>query len=133
MHLPTVAWIDSGTGNLFRNNWIGTNFAVQSAVLDATGVTNCTAAMTIGAPSTTVIRLTASGAVTLNETTSIGDGHFDRQVVELIGTSDVNSVTIIDGSNVQLAAHVTLGANDSLTLEYSAADGLWRQKAASDN
>ena len=80
-----------------------------------------------------MLRLAASSPVTLNATTSVSDGYFDRQVLELVGTSDVNTVTVIDGSNVQLPANVTLGANDSLTLEYSATDGIWRQKAASNN
>ncbi|HKQ37101.1 MAG TPA: right-handed parallel beta-helix repeat-containing protein [Verrucomicrobiae bacterium] len=133
MHVPTVPWIDLGAGNEFRNNWIGTNLAVRSVVLDLTGVTNCTPDMTIGSPGTAVIRLAALSPMTLNATTSISDGYFDRQSLELVGTSDVNTVTIIDGSNVELPANVTLGANDSLTLEYSAVDGIWRQKAASNN
>lgn len=128
-----AAYTDLGTDNRIQNNWYGTNFYPRMMVTDSLGVTNCTAAMTIGAPQTLKIRLTAAGAVTLNGTTAITDGYYDGQVLELIGTSDANTITINDAANTNLGANRVLGNQDVLLLRYDATASLWLENAFVNN
>jgi hypothetical protein len=135
-HFATAAWLDSGIGSEFRNNWIGSNIASRNLVLDATFTTNCTPAMTIGAPQSLRLRLVASAPVTLDDETSIGDGYYDGQEVALIGTSNANTVELHNQSNVRLngGTNKVLGRGDVLKLIWDAVLSDWVQAAPlSDN
>ncbi|MHC4715240.1 MAG: hypothetical protein ACYTAN_18550 [Planctomycetota bacterium] len=65
----------------------------------------------------------SGGAVTLNATTAIADGGKDNQIAILIGTSDSNTVTILDGANTKLNGRVTLGEGEVMIV-------LWRDAAS---
>jgi hypothetical protein len=122
-HFTTAAFRDLGT-NEFRNNWIGTNLAVRSSIIDANYTTNITGAVSIGTPQSLEITLTSSGANTLANP-NIADGLFHNQKVR-IRMEGANSVVFTDGQNVELnAATITLSDRDVLFFTYDAADGLW--------
>jgi hypothetical protein len=123
-HFATAAFRDLGTGNEFINNWIGTNLAVKSSIIDANYTTNITGAVSIGTPQSLEITLTSSGANTLANP-NIADGLFHNQKVR-IRMEGANSVVFTDGQNVELnAATITLSDRDVLFFTYDAADGLW--------
>lgn len=72
-------------------------------------------------------KLTAASALTLNATTSITDGTTDGQFLVLQGTSDTNTVTIQDASNVELNGDIVLGSGDLIALLYNSTAGVWRE------
>jgi len=77
----------------------------------------------------------SGGAVTLSASPSVNDGDIDGQICRVQGTSDANTVTINDNTNVQLAggAAFTLGKGDILILWWDAGDGDWYEESRSDN
>uniref|UniRef100_A0A6H1ZBT3 Depolymerase 2 capsule K5-specific C-terminal domain-containing protein n=1 Tax=viral metagenome TaxID=1070528 RepID=A0A6H1ZBT3_9ZZZZ len=74
------------------------------------------------------IPLAGDGAVTLTATPTIANG-FDGQVAILIGTSNVNTVTIQHGTTYNLlldqGQDFTLGNGDSIVLLFLTAIGDW--------
>jgi len=81
----------------------------------------------------------SGGAVTLTSVPTIAAGRDGQQLV-IIGTSDVNLLTVQDdtvlvGSNLKLttSTNFTLGAGDTLRLVYSTTVGKWVEISRSDN
>jgi len=70
----------------------------------------------------------SGGAVTLSATTAILDGSTD-QVLRLIGGSDTNTVTILNGANTAMNGHITLALNDSIEFWFNGT--LWVEKGRS--
>jgi len=84
-------------------------------------------------PSGTAVRVSGSGGAVTLGATSISNGDSTGQYLMLIGTSDVNTVTINDGTNTNLgAASRTLGLNDILVLFYVSGQG-WNEVSFSNN
>ena len=77
--------------------------------------------------------LTGTAARTSDGTTAITDGDFVGQLLILEGTHDVNTITIQDGANTQLAggADAVLGAGDTLFLVWNGT--VWVEISRSDN
>jgi hypothetical protein len=88
----------------------------------------------------TIYRVAGSGgAVTLTSTPSV-DASVDGKLIILEGTSDANTLTLQDESNLadsdlQLAGGVdiTLGLYDQITLMYNSSNGKWQEQSRSDN
>lgn len=70
------------------------------------------------------------GAVTLSAVTAIGDGQEDGERLSLKGTSNTNTVTILDGANTKLNGAMILGQYDYLELEWDGSD--WNEVARSN-
>src|SRR3990167_130181 len=93
----------------------------------------------ISHPPDTVEGAGNGGAVTLTSVPTISAGYAGERIL-IIGTSDVNTVTVQDsssltGSLLQLSsgANKTLGANDTLYLVYSPTNGAWCQVTTENN
>lgn len=72
----------------------------------------------ITAPTTTEdLVLSPASAVTLSASTAITNGT-DGQILRLRGTSDTNTVTILNGANTTLNGHCILGAGQILELKW---------------
>ena len=75
------------------------------------------------------VKLTGSGgAVTLDSTTAIADGEFEGQILELQGTSDSNTVTIWDASNVGINGDITLYQDTVISLIWDVTRDLWVER-----
>jgi hypothetical protein len=74
-------------------------------------------------------KLAPASAVTLDTTTAVAAGTTHGQLLVLSGTSDTNTVTIIDASNVQLKGNVVLGLYDFVVLLWDSAVGDWLEVA----
>lgn len=86
--------------------------------------------------SNAIARIAGSGgAVTLSAAPSINDGAHDGQFCIIQGTSDVNTVTINDNTNVQLAGGVafTMGQGDTLQVVWDSGDSDWYEVSRSNN
>ena len=85
--------------------------ALESGVgLMKASVTNTTVTASMSlTPTHTVHRVAGSGgAQSLDGTTAVADGSYDRQRLELVGTHDTNTVTVPDGANTELNGPATL-------------------------
>jgi hypothetical protein len=67
------------------------------------------------------------GAVTLSASNAIADGSQDGQLLTLIGSSDVNTVTILDAANTNLNGPITLLNCHALELYWSSPDSVWHE------
>lgn len=67
----------------------------------------------------------SGGAVTLSAVTAIADGVADGILLQLCGTNDTNTVTVLDGANTRLNGNWTGGLGDTILLEWDAADSNW--------
>lgn len=75
-------------------------------------------------PSTPWHRISgATGPVTLNSITAIGDGSTDGQLLVLTCTSATNTVVVPDGANTILNGEAYLGLHQALVLIWSSATG----------
>lgn len=82
----------------------------------------------------------SGGAVTLTSTPSVEDGLYDGQELKIQGTSDANTITFQDESNLansglQLSGGVdmTVGQGDFLYIKYDSGDDNWYEISRSDN
>ena len=68
------------------------------------------------------------GAVTLSATTAITSGTTSGQTLELEGTSDTNTVTILHGANTQMNGDITLELYDCIRFRWNGTDWVetWR-------
>jgi hypothetical protein len=83
-------------------------------------------------PSRSFLRLNPSGPVTLSLSTAIASGSTVGTILILQGMNNINTVTINDGANVQLALlSRTLGIDDTLTLIWNGTD--WIEVAFANN
>lgn len=77
------------------------------------------------------VRLTAASAIIMSSNPQITDGD-GNQIVTLVGTSNTNTISLVNGNGLKLRGGITLGANDSLTLMYSAGGSNdWQELARS--
>jgi hypothetical protein len=70
-------------------------------------------------PATSVVLLNPATFVTLSSTTPIAAPAAPGTLLMLIGTSDVNTVSVPDSGNVHLSGNRVLGDGDTLTLIYT--------------
>jgi hypothetical protein len=73
--------------------------------------------------STYYMLVVGSGTVTISADPQIADGR-ENDIITLEGTSDINTVTLSNGTGLSLAGGVgfTLGDNDRITLRYNGSD-----------
>ena len=86
--------------------------------------------------SNTIARVVGDGAATILDTDpAISDGVSDGQICIIQGTSDANTVQIVDNVNTQLdgAAAVTLGQGDILQVVWDSGDSFWYEMSRSNN
>lgn len=76
-------------------------------------------------------RLTAASALSLSASDAIADGTEDGQTLILEGTSDTNTVTVLDGANTDLNGLVILGDGECITLRWNETDSVWREESRS--
>lgn len=112
---------DEGWGDSLSNYLV--ELSSGRATLPPTSST-VTAGATLS-PSVAHHTLSAASAVTLNTTTSISDGSVSGQMLVLQGTSDTNTITIQDGSNVELNGDIVLGDGDIIGLMFNGT--VWRE------
>lgn len=123
----TLAEVISQTGSRFTNSDLRTDKTFIGGKSNQT----VTASDTIS-PSALVVRLTAAGAITMTSDPQISNGS-DSQLLILAGSSNTNTVTIVDGQGLRLSANCTLGLSDTLTLVYHADAADWIEIARSNN
>ena len=82
-------------------------------------------------PVTSVLLLNPSTAVTLDATTPIAGGVSAGTLLILVGTSDVNTVSVPDSGNVHLSGTRVLGDGDTLTLIFSVI--IWSEMGYDNN
>lgn len=73
-------------------------------------------------PATRFHQLTGTAARTSDTTTAIKDGTFIGEIMILEGTSNTNTITIVDNANTKLNGNVVLGLNETLTLMWNDTD-----------
>lgn len=71
-------------------------------------------------------------SVTLNAIRPISNGFIDGQEVKIVGSSDVNPVTIMSAGNVRLNGSITLGDGESLDLFWDSKASVWRESSRSE-
>ena len=96
-------------------------------VLRQSSIQLCSSGTPITVSLTTVRVAGSGGAVTLNSGNAISDGVRDGQYLILKGTSETNTVQIVDNYNIQLSGGVsfTMGKGDSLELIWDSGDSEW--------
>lgn len=67
------------------------------------------------------------GAATADATTAIADGSTDGQILVLFGVSDVNTVTIEDGSNTSFNGDVILTNGICFITYWDSTNSVWRE------
>jgi len=78
------------------------------------------------------VALKANAAITLDATKAISDGKAQGDILILEGTSDTNTITILNGANVKLGSiKRVLGKEDTLTLIWNGDD--WVEMDYADN
>ena len=80
---------------------------------------------TITATNQWMVVMGTPGSITLDTIVSITPGEVAGQLLILSGTSDTNTVTIIDGSGVSLNGDAILGEIDCLALVWDATAETW--------
>lgn len=120
---------DSGTNNYFSQNlddnrslYLG---VYQGTIVAATGITkemiNCGHIIFINA---------AAVDITANPQIVAG---VDGQIIVITGRSDVNTLTLDDGTGLALSAQWVGGLWDSITLIYSSYSSIWIELCRSNN
>jgi len=74
-----------------------------------------------------------SAAVDITANPQIADSYYDGKVITIIGSSDVNTLTLDDGTGLALTAQCVLGAGDTITLIYVTALDLWVEVSRANN
>lgn len=88
---------------------------------------------TIVTVTSSYMRLSGSGgAVILDQTTPFTVGEFDGQLLEVEGTSDVNTVEIRSAGNANLNGLVILGDGQWILLRWNDTAGEWRERNRSN-
>ena len=70
--------------------------------------------------------LNPASAVSLDATTAIAAGTITGQLLTLVGASDTNTVTILNGANTVMNGSIILGLNEEITFRWDGAD--WVEK-----
>lgn len=117
-----VDFIDSIEFLLFR---VGSVFGFRAQSETVTLAASAT--LTATAP---VMKVQGTpGAVTLADITA---GEKDGQLLEILGLSDVNTVTLLHGGNVSLEGDMHFGAHDSLLLRWDDTEAAWIEASRSN-
>lgn len=137
---------DVGTGQLsFRDVYASGTAYLASANVASLSFVPTTTPATSGLTASTTLPFSGSfvyvsstagaSTVILSATSSIATSTVDGFQKTIVGTSDTNTVTIYDNSNVQLAgdATITLGIGDTLHLAWSALLGDWLEISRANN
>lgn len=83
-----------------------------------------------------ITRVVGDGAAVILDTNpAVADGLSDGQLCIIQGTSDTNTVQIVDNNNVQLSGDVsfTLAQGNTLTMVWDDGDSTWYEVARSAN
>lgn len=79
-------------------------------------------------PSASVMRVVSTGgAVTLSAVTAITAGEYDEQLLDVVGTDNVNTVTIPDAGIMQINGLITLQTGTRIGLAWDNGAMLWRE------
>lgn len=79
-------------------------------------------------PAAKVMRVVSSGgAVTLSAVTAITAGEHDEQLLDVVGTDNVNTVTIPDTGIMQINGLITLQTGTRIGLAWDNGAMLWRE------
>jgi hypothetical protein len=128
---------DQGAYNLQveGNSYFDDNVTVAAnTIFDPSATTSITAGGGITVLNT-IMRVDGSaGPVNITANPQIADGT-DGQIVMIKGQNDTNTVTLDDGTGLQLAgaAAMVLGLGDIITFMYDSVDDLWIEISRSDN
>ena len=111
--LHAISWQDAA-GNVFSKMSVTTTTFAASATLT---------------PDTNIYRVSGtSAAVTMDATTSITDGEVDGQLLLMVGTSDTNTVTILDAKNTKQNGNVTLKAGHEIEYWWDSTGSVWQER-----
>ena len=135
----TGAWsdalvLDAGTTTTVFNNYSST---ISSKVYDKVGNMLNTGTIT-DATGITVAMLNEfmyydeAAATDISSNPQIVDGR-NGQRITIIGSSDVNTLTLDDGTGLALTGQCVLGSGDSITLAYSSGLDIWVEISRSNN
>jgi hypothetical protein len=79
------------------------------------------------------VRLTSAAPITMTSNPQIAVG-VDNQILILAGTSNTNTIELVDGNGLALNGNCVLGLNDTLMLFYDfGGSNLWVELARSNN
>ena len=138
VHLINVTLQSNTTANLdpalSAVNQIGSAFSTTVNAPNFVGGTQnqtVTAADTISAASS-MNRLAAASAITMSSNPQIENGSDGQQLI-LLGSSNANTITMVDGNGLRLAGNMVLALAGTLTLVYSATVGDWVEISRSTN
>lgn len=70
-----------------------------------------------------------AAAVTVDGTTGIQAGTFDGQELEIVGTADDFTVTLLQSGNVRTKGSATLGYYDVIVFGWAQSDAIWYEKS----
>lgn len=99
----------------------------QELILDASAVTNITAAGGITVTDPTMNVQGSGGAVTVTADPQISAGVSDGQLLVVKGSHDTNTVELNTGTGLHLHGKAILTNNDVMVLTWDANDNLWKE------
>lgn len=124
--------VKTGTATVVERMRIGDNGGMSFASVAQTGIT---AAGGITAPmESRILYYNTASAIDITANPQFVDGN-DGQIITIVGSSDVNTLTLDDGNGLQLAGGVQfiVGVGDTITLMYITTLDLWVEISRSDN
>ena len=132
---PSLIPNGSSTAGGIGGNGAGDTSVVGGVVFPTSAVQTLSAATTIDPDSGTIAVVSTAGAVTLTSNPQISDGAGAGQILCIEGTSDTNTVTIVDGNGLQLAGgtNFTIADRDTWCGMYSGNATDWLEISRSDN
>ena len=74
----------------------------------------------------------AASAITVSANPQIQAGSLEGQILEVIGTSDTNTVTYSDGTGLKLNGPITLAKWSTISLRWDATGLVWRERYRND-
>lgn len=133
----TDVWIAPGQSVLVIYDSTASRWRVQGlnpGLLPATAQTVASAGtITCGGGIRQLLRVAGNGgAQTVNATTGMTDGTVDGQEVDLMGTSDTNTLTIAVSGNMAPNGSITLGNGDIIRFIWDASNSVWREAYRSE-
>jgi hypothetical protein len=128
--LVAAPWLRGTAANEFR---VEGNFrVVERPLFSGTSQTLSGASDTISS-SRGKVRLTSAAPITMTSNPQIAVG-VDNQILILAGTSNTNTIELVDGNGLALNGNCVLGLNDTLMLFYDfGGSNLWVELARSNN
>ena len=110
---------------MILDQYKGVSFPITNSgtITDATGITK--------AMQSRYIYYNEAAATDITANPQIADG-YDGQIITILGSSDVNTLTLDDGTGLALTAQCVLGAEDAITLIYDSINDIWREVSRSE-